>query len=627
MSLKNAKPEKKKPRAMPVETIVTRFKSAQQKRLLEKEQTKPTAKSKNINSCKKSKTNLKKVTSTEKKSPRHKKVKKSEENVNTKIIEEPQIENKEYYPNKLKRKVLNARRFLAPKPNCKVICGTKSVNKRKLHTPQRDMKYVTEQTKAQCVMDSDKPKQKAQSPELSITDMVRIIEENGSLDEEDLLEILTCPSPVWWEEPPDGYIEEALFSQDRPEKTISVKNQIKEEQKKDVERKRNKEDKHELNNNSDKTDLPESLDINIDSRDKSFINKRCKLETLLGIIKNKGVKPLINKNNSNKNESDPVNNNENESPKVKIKEEVTEHLEVKETIEEVNTKRNSECTDEELIEFRDDEILRHLENLEIPIEASVKNNDSEENEDVIEHTQTRRISIESNTSDKNMSAEYLDLSLLDDDEADNRLYASKTIKTESTLDELKQENDESEYSNDPSDRIPRLQNDYSKTNDRGEDNNDKTVSTDDYNTKIYKKKLDNEFVTVYKIINNDIFNEMDEPDRHTSVDIDKIKDTKDMIDRKINSYYKQCKKIPTLKLKLVKASTDKCNRYTSKAITISDSDNVKYCFICSSIFDSEKCNYCLRKTLKRKLNEYSCDVCGLIVKTKHEMIKHLSTHI
>ncbi|XP_046976246.1 putative uncharacterized protein DDB_G0274405 [Vanessa cardui] len=600
MSLKNAKAEKKKPRAMPVETIVTRFKSAQQKRLLEKEQTKPTAKSKN-NSCKKSQPNFKKV-AVEKKSPCLKKVNKPETNDIKKVIEEPQIENKEYYPNKLKRKVLNARRFLAPKPNCKVICGTKSVNKRKLHIPKRDMKYVIEQMKTQCVIESDKPKQKTQS-ELSITDMVRIIEENGSLDEEDLLEILTCPSPVWWEEPPDGYIEEALFSQDRPAKIISVKNQIKEEKEKDVERKRNREDKHELNNNSDTVDLPDRLDINIEGRGKSFISKRCKLETLLGIIKNKSVKPIINNNNSNKNESNPIKNKEIE---------VTEAVEVKEINKEVKNKRNSECTEEDLIEFRDDEILRHLENLEIPIEVAVKKNDLE---DV-----SRRISIESNTSDRNMSAEYLDLSLLDDEEPDSTLY-TKTIKSESNLD-LKPEN-ESELINEQSDRIPRIHNDYNETNDKSEDNNDKTDSTDESNTKIYNKKLDNELVTVYKIINN----EADETNKDTNVNIDKIKDTRDMVDRKINSYYKQCKKIPSLKLKLVKESNDKCNRYESKAITISDSDNVKYCFICSSIFDSEQCNYCLRKTLKRKLNEYACDICGVMVNTKQEMIRHLSSHV
>ncbi|XP_050360037.1 glutamic acid-rich protein-like isoform X2 [Nymphalis io] len=818
MSLKNSKPEKKKPRAMPVETIVTRFKSAQQKRLLEKEQAKPTKKSKNINSSRKSQPVIKK---TEKKSPRHKKVKKSDKNVNEKKIEDTQVENKEYYPTKLKRKVLNARRFLAPKPNCKVICTTKSVNKRKLHVPQRDMKYVVEQMQKEYAINSVKSlKQKTQSPELSITEMVRIIEENGSLDDEDLLEILTCPSPVWWEEPPDGYIEEALFSQDRPADNISVKNQIKEEEKKDIERKRYQEDKHEMNSNDNQTNIPETLDINIESRDKMFINKRCKLETLLGIIKNKGLKPNIHEIKSNKNESDSTNVIKNDRSNDKPKEAV-ELEDVKEIIEEANDKNhpeyadeglidlrdadgknisnevkhkmnsecadadlidfedekvkdiskevkdkrqsdcmdkdlihfrdsevkdiidevkdktnsecadadlidfedeevkdirkevkdisdekdkiNSECTDEDLIhfeeeevneickelkdkmhsefadedliefdedeevndisndvkdktnsecadedlnEFRDDEILRHLENLEIPIEKTIKVTNLVESKDVDDDL-TRRVSIESNISDKNMSEEYLDMSLLDDDH-DDKLETDDDNDKREIFDD---DNDERVMSNDntinsePSQlnelKLDEQHDDLNKTNGKHDIDNEETVKKiklDKVNADKNKKKSDHrkdyELVTVYKIINSaTLLKEMDETSKKTNENIDKVKDI-DKTDGRINSYYKHCKRVPTLKLKLVKELTKEKRDYKCKekfhranrAITISESDNVKYCFVCSSIFDSEKCNYCLRKTLKRKLNEYYCDVCGLNVNTKKEMIEHLNVH-
>jgi hypothetical protein len=48
--------------------------------------------------------------------------------------------------------------------------------------------------------------------ELSMEEVVKFVEETESLDDEDLMEILTCPSPVWWEDPPDDkYIEGMLI--------------------------------------------------------------------------------------------------------------------------------------------------------------------------------------------------------------------------------------------------------------------------------------------------------------------------------------------------------------------------------------------------------------------------------
>ncbi|VVD00733.1 unnamed protein product [Leptidea sinapis] len=42
----------------------------------------------------------------------------------------------------------------------------------------------------------------------NVADLITQIEEAGGIDDEDLMEILTCPSPVWWEDPPDGYVED-----------------------------------------------------------------------------------------------------------------------------------------------------------------------------------------------------------------------------------------------------------------------------------------------------------------------------------------------------------------------------------------------------------------------------------
>lgn len=136
MSVKSSKPEKKKPRAMPVETIVTRFKSAQQKQLAN--QSKTTKEQKNTKSK-----NVQLIKSPERKSVRQKKVRQKITKTPEKPIvikdkvEEIKVESKEYYPNKLKRKFLNAKKFLAPKHSFKVICGMNSLNKRKLHIPQR----------------------------------------------------------------------------------------------------------------------------------------------------------------------------------------------------------------------------------------------------------------------------------------------------------------------------------------------------------------------------------------------------------------------------------------------------------------------------------------------------------
>lgn len=120
MSLKNGKPEKKKPRAMPVEAIVTRYKSKQKQ--LEKDQQSTTNSIVDVKNLKSSKKIVQKA----------KKVQKQHV---VKTVEED--EKRELYPNKLKRKIVNKKIVLLSKNNFKLIGAIKGCNKRKLRRPRK----------------------------------------------------------------------------------------------------------------------------------------------------------------------------------------------------------------------------------------------------------------------------------------------------------------------------------------------------------------------------------------------------------------------------------------------------------------------------------------------------------
>lgn len=121
MSLKSIRSKRNgTPRAMPVETIVTRFKSAQQKKQVE-EKRKPKKSYKNLK-------NERKKNEIVKPKP------------NVTIIEE----QKEYYPDKPKRKSQNKKIVLAPKHFYKVIGDKRNINKRKSCLPKKGMFLGTE---------------------------------------------------------------------------------------------------------------------------------------------------------------------------------------------------------------------------------------------------------------------------------------------------------------------------------------------------------------------------------------------------------------------------------------------------------------------------------------------------
>lgn len=307
-------------------------------------------------------------------------------------------------------------------------------------------------------------------------------------------------------------VTEPLFSQPQIlDKQINkIDEQTDKEEMNKIDIKKEQTLKEESNNNTDIIKI-ESINVNINNKDKSFINKRCKLEALLGNIKNK-TRSIIN-----------------EETYSNVTEDKVRHVNKKRKVdkEKSREKSNSESIEEEYLEFHDDEILKQLENINIPTELT------ERREELVNHNQ-ESITIKKESKSRrescsidDMTEEYLDLSLLDD-----------------------------------------------------EVNNDELIENSLTNKDNSK---DNELVTVYKILNSD-----ENTDRKVS---------------KINSYYK-CKKNKTKVSKSKdtnnQLSKDSLNDSENRSIIISESEKVKYCLVCSSIFNTDNCNYCLGKNLKRK---------------------------
>ncbi|CAG9577562.1 unnamed protein product [Danaus chrysippus] len=333
MSSKNQQ-AKRTPRAMPVETIITRYKSAQQKRTQEPEQKKV------IKNIKKNKATKKAALPQKEKQNRLQEMKQL-------------IESTEFYPNKRKRHIKPKKIVLIPKNCLKMVGGTKSSNKRKLHIPRKEPNNTLSET----LMNSMETNSNISFPEL-----IQVIEESGSLNDEDFLEILTCPSPVWWEDPPHGYMEEALYSRSPEEDKNSCQNEEKTE--------------------NVSCNLEKDLVINFIDRSKNFIKKRGKLETLLKNIREKINKP------------------------------------------EIDNQKNSERSNDDSIELRDDEVLKHLENIKIPIaEEKVKSSDEE--------------------SDKNMpiDEEYLDMSYFEENYENDIKDTTKPETEERYFKQIQQDKD------------------------------------------------------------------------------------------------------------------------------------------------------------------------------------------
>ncbi|XP_063371797.1 TNF receptor-associated factor family protein DDB_G0272098-like [Cydia amplana] len=183
------------------------------------------------------------------------------------------LQDEEYHPNKRKRKLTVNKVVLKPKPNMKVVGEIAGSVKRKYAVPLKASDKPGQPQPAHI----DSAKLSAECVKLSMAEAIQIMDEQ--LTDEDLMEILTCPSPVWWEDPPDeDYIEDAIFTRSPP---VTEK----------------KDDRSatpapmEVDTDVTETHTGKIIPIpNLSAKSDKFLKKRSKLEDLLGNIKDKGNK-------------------------------------------------------------------------------------------------------------------------------------------------------------------------------------------------------------------------------------------------------------------------------------------------------------------------------------------------
>ncbi|XP_011553622.3 uncharacterized protein LOC105385016 [Plutella xylostella] len=237
---------------------------------------------------------------------------------------------KEYYPNKKKRTVFSKKVVLKPKYELKVV---ERLNKRKLITPRKDSNFYIP------IVDPALPPQKV--PEPSFEELLRLADDMDSMTDEDLMEILTCPSPVWWEAPVNPeYEEDPIFP--RPRRPAPTQQEAK---------------PTNLQSSTKISKMPElkpeikliSELEEIGSKSSNKITKKRYLENILGNIKKK-----VNKSTPS-NDSDTRKSNKNDT---KINRVQTISL------------SESSATEDELFTDKNEDILRDLENLDIPVAKS-----------------------------------------------------------------------------------------------------------------------------------------------------------------------------------------------------------------------------------------------------------------
>ncbi|XP_063630954.1 myb-like protein X [Cydia splendana] len=626
-------------------------------------------------------------------------------------------QDEEYHPNKRKRKLTVNKVVLKPKPNMKVVGEIAGSVKRKYAVP---LKAYDKPGQPQPHTDS--AVLSAECVKLSMAEAIQIMDEQ--LTDEDLMEILTCPSPVWWEDPPDeDYIEEALFtrsppvaeSNDRPATTSPM----------------------EVDADEDETGTGKIIPIpNLSAKNDKFLKKRSKLEDLLGNIKDKSNKQKAKASNEDvmvicsnyranneikkdvaSNEIKDVDNNEikdvasneieedvaiNESEDMASnKIEDVDNNEIKDVASnEIEDVANNESEDAANIEFEEDVANNEIEDLSNNESEDVANNEFEEdmaNNEIEEDVANNAIEDEANNESEkdvpknkektemklsesddeiilhnsSMNEDELlkdlenmdipiadDVIVIDDDDdflekpSENTAQESKKEDNEITI--TSDTNKESSKDTDNSkeevpNNLPALQkcnlsediaspksldslsskssvvssskdiDSISDTNVRflieDEDEKNKMVTHDNETNKCNNNEsiasdkeaindIDN--VTVYKIIEEisdttDINN-----DNEKAIPNDNILN---VVDAKLNDYFKKCKKINQKKIKketdinknemaqngdadFSTVSCDKCKPTFKK---VSENENVKYCLKCSSIFDSKDCTYCIKK--------------------------------
>ncbi|XP_048002970.1 uncharacterized protein LOC125239436 [Leguminivora glycinivorella] len=189
------------------------------------------------------------------------------------------VQDEEYYPNKRKRKLNVNKVVLKAKPNMKVVGEITGSVKRKYAVP---LKASDNPVPLQPVPDS--AKQLKECAKLSMAEAIQLMDEH--LTDEDLMEILTCPSPVWWEDPPDeDYTEEPLFTRSPPA-TEKKDDRLATPAPMEVDA--------EVSETSTGKIIPIS---NLSAKSDKFLKKRSKLENLLDNIKDKNNKEKVNTSN------------------------------------------------------------------------------------------------------------------------------------------------------------------------------------------------------------------------------------------------------------------------------------------------------------------------------------------
>ncbi|CAB3258137.1 unnamed protein product [Arctia plantaginis] len=528
------------------------------------------------------------------------------------------VEQVEYYPDKLKREMCAKKVFLKPKHNFKVIAVA---NKRKLSVPQKGGMKSTLLLKSYS-RSSVKSTKSNNSPEISMIDMVKLIEDNHSLSDEDFMEILTCPSPVWWEDPPDErYIEDAICT--RLPSPSSPLNKSRGDD--------NKTEEQTINRTSTPSKLSSLIDFeNVIEEFKisptineKFNKKKQKLENVLGSIKN--VKEnKINKNNT------PVKD---------CKKHIVKNTKIIK-IGKGESKNVSSATDEEDLSdlsFNEEEVLKNLENMDIPIEQEqhfIQRKKEKElqtlkniqainslNRDALNKVKVpdilpplkRKPDLNINNIIKQDYSDNLDYNLdavshsnfrfiSDDDlslaESNSKLNSKKMkiVNISSSLGESSSildvdSVDFKDYA------IKTAQSDDSSVPDNIEKDND-----------IIPKKVINdlsEYITVYKIVSND--NEKNELNSETSNKSPETTSNKvDNVRGKLNNFFKKCKSGKRLKKSDVTFPSISVRDIKDLKMEKENSDVQTY--VENEENRLKPCDYCVVETENGAKN-FSCDSC------------------
>ncbi|XP_053622935.1 uncharacterized protein LOC128682316 isoform X2 [Plodia interpunctella] len=490
MSSKNQ--PRQDPRIAPKEVIVTRRKSALQKRQLrDKDRS-----MRSITQLLKSPTRSSQSTKKQKLSPKPKSPKKKAQ-LSPDSVEGTITINESPKQVQRRPRVEKQRVWLKPKHNFKMVART---NKRKLGVPHKEVE----------------PSRVALEPQ------------SESLDSEGWLEVLTCASPVWWEPAPDhNYSEDAIYiRQPSPENKISYLQ-------------------------CTQTNFTHSKSYNDKQVDHKFTSKKQKLESILGCIKNR------------------------------------------KNIEKDNDDDKSDNIDVDLI---NDEILSNLENIDIPIEPVMNANE-------VKIEQDDKINVPNEIVDEvdyNHTMKYVD-SVVPENLPPlqrNPRHSNKNV-TQNVI------------SNDLHENYAALERNGMKIN-SVDDILDKSKDPDtisDTNIKFIDKVEDKELDDTSQMILEKIKKFFHEKERRSSrkeyitvykiVDNEEKQEVKNDDQSKINYFYKKCKN--------VRKKSD------NKTLALPNSE-VKYCFKCSSIFETKECHYCAMTETRECVcdtmsRDCSCEVC------------------